>query len=249
MKILGVEIDNLSRAEIVSCVERFLGEPKFHQIATVNPEFLVEADRNPEFKDVLNQCDMRVADGFGISLVSFFRGETLKCRFPGADLMGEVLKLANGKRLSVYLAVRADGLSSFKEVRSVVSQQYPRIKIGGGNFEGSNWKLVTGNSDDASQLPVAGYQLLLSNFGAPHQEFFIAKFEDKVSELRIGIGIGGAFDYLTGKRSRAPKWLRVIGLEWLWRFASQPKRWRRMWNATGIFLFKVVKSAILKPML
>jgi N-acetylglucosaminyldiphosphoundecaprenol N-acetyl-beta-D-mannosaminyltransferase len=244
MKILGVEIDNLSRADILTQVERFLAEPKFHQIATVNPEFLVEADRNSEFRRVLSECDLRVADGFGISLVAFFRGVKWKCRFPGVDLMEEVLKMANEKNLSVFLAVRADGLSSYDEVRSVVSQQYPRIKIGGGNFEGSNWKLVTGNFGGASQLPITDYGLLICNFGAPHQELFLAGLKAQDTKIRLALGIGGAFDYLTGKRSRAPKWLCAIGLEWLWRFASQPKRWRRIWNATGIFLFKVVKSAI-----
>ncbi|MFZ1720406.1 MAG: WecB/TagA/CpsF family glycosyltransferase, partial [Candidatus Moraniibacteriota bacterium] len=132
MRILGVEIDNLSRTEIISRVDRFLDEPKFHQIATVNPEFLVEADRNPEFRNVLNQCDMRVADGFGIALVSFFRGEKLKCRFPGADLMEEILRMADEKNLSVYLAVRADGLSSYGEIKSVLLGKYPGLQIGGG---------------------------------------------------------------------------------------------------------------------
>ncbi|MFZ1720550.1 MAG: WecB/TagA/CpsF family glycosyltransferase, partial [Candidatus Moraniibacteriota bacterium] len=99
--------------------------------------------------------------------------------------------------------------------------------------------LVTRNSDDTPQLPVAGYQLLFSNFRAPHQEFFIAKFKDKVSELRIGIGVGGAFDFLTGKRKRAPKWLRAIGLEWLWRVIQQPSRIRRIWNAVIVFPVRV----------
>lgn len=239
MRILGVEIDNLSRADILTRVEQFLIEPKFHQIATVNPEFLVEADRNPEFKDVLNQCDLRVADGFGISLVAFFRGEKLKCRFPGADLMEEILQMADEQHLSVYLAVRADGLSSYEGVMVAILKKYPSLKIGGGNFDGSNWKLVTRNSDDTPQLPVTGYQLLFSNFGAPHQEFFIAKFKDKVSELRIGIGVGGAFDFLTGKRKRAPKWLRAVGLEWLWRVIQQPSRIRRIWNAVIVFPVRV----------
>lgn len=249
MQILGIEISNLSRTEILAQVERFLDEPKFHQIATVNPEFLVEADRNPEFKKVLNDCDLRVADGFGISLVAFFRGEKLKCRFPGADLMEEILRMANERRLSVYLAVRAEGLSAFEEVRTAILEKYPDIHIGGGNFNRSNWKLVTSNSQEIFQLPITHYQLLFSNFGAPYQELFLAGLKSQETKCRLAIGIGGAFDYLTGKRKRAPKWLRVVGFEWLWRVIQQPSRIRRIWNATGLFLFKVVKSAILKPIL
>jgi N-acetylglucosaminyldiphosphoundecaprenol N-acetyl-beta-D-mannosaminyltransferase len=239
MKILDIEIDNLPRAEIISRVEQFLDESKFHQIATVNPEFLVEADQNPEFKKVLDGCDLRVADGFGLSLVAFLRGEKLKCRFPGADLMEEILRMANEKKLSVYLAVRADGLSSYGEIKSVFLGKYPGLQIGGGNFDGSNWELVTRNFGDASQLPITGYQLLLSNFGAPYQEMFLARFKFEDTDLRLGIGIGGAFDYFTGKRKRAPKWMRAIGLEWLWRLGLQLTRWRRMWNAVIVFPMRV----------
>lgn len=239
MKILGVEIDNLSRTEIISRVDRFLDEPKFHQIATVNPEFLVEADRNPEFRNVLNQCDMRVADGFGISLIALLRGERLKCRFPGSDLMEEILRMADEKNLSVYLAVRADGLSSYGEIKSILLGKYPGLQIGGGNFDGSNWELVTRNFGDASQLPITGYQLLLSNFGAPHQELFLAGFRSHAIECRLALGLGGAFDYLTGKQNRAPKWMRTMGLEWLWRLGLQPRRWRRMWNAVIVFPMRV----------
>lgn len=240
MKILDAEIDNLSRIDILTQVERFLDEPKFHQIATVNPEFLVEADRNLEFKNVLNSCDLRVADGFGITLASFFSGERLKCRFPGADLMEEVLKIANEKKLSVYLAVRSDGLSSYDEVRDILLRRYPGLRVDGEDidmYQASEYKIQN-----------TKYDILLCNFGAPAQELFLAKFKDEISELRIGMGVGGAFDYLAGKQKRAPKWLRAIGLEWLWRLICQPSRIIRIWNATVVFLFKVIKSAILKPL-
>lgn len=239
MNILGVPIENLSRKEILDWIRRFLIEPKFHQIATVNPEFLVEADRNPKFRDVLNHCDLRVADGFGIALVAFFRGEKWKCRFPGVDLMEEILRMANERRLSVYLAVRAEGLSAFEEVRTAILEKYPDIHIGGGNFNRSNWKLVTSNSQEIFQLPITHYQLLFSNFGAPYQELFLAGLRSQEIECRLAIGIGGAFDYLTGKRKRAPKWLRAIGFEWLWRVILQPSRIRRIWNAVIVFPVRV----------
>ncbi len=230
MDLLGVEIDNLSRADILTQLERFLDEPKFHQITTVNPEFLVEADRNPEFKKVLEGCDLRVADGFGIALASFFRGERLKCRFPGADLMDEVLNMANEKNLSVFLAVRSDGLSSYEEVRTAIQKKYSGLKIDGLDIDSlfGNWKLEIGNC-----------AIVLCNFGMPAQETYLSVLKNKNRGLRLAMGVGGAFDYLTGKQKRAPKWLRATGLEWLWRLAHQPSRWRRIWHAVVIFPVRV----------
>lgn len=231
MRILGVEIDNLSRADILIRVEKFLIEPKFHQIATVNPEFLVEADRNPEFKSALNQCELRVADGFGISLVAFFRGEKLLCRFPGVDLMEEILSMANELHLSVYLAIRADGLSSYDEVRTAILKRFPHIEVGGAHI--SEYK-VSGMKYEVSDTAI-----VLCNFGAPYQELFLAGIRTQETGCRLAVGVGGAFDYLTGKRKRASKWLRAIGLEWLWRVIHQPSRIRRIWNAVIVFPVKV----------
>ncbi len=231
MRILGVEIDNLSRADILIRVEKFLIEPKFHQIATVNPEFLVEADRNPEFQKVLNDCDLRVADGFGISLVAFLRGVKWKCRFPGVDLMEEILRMANELHLSVYLAIRASGLSSYEEVRSAILKRFPHIKIGGAHI--SEYK-VSGMKYEVSDAAI-----VLCNFGAPYQELFLAGIKSQETKCRLAIGIGGSFDYLTGKRKRAPKWLRVLGFEWLWRVIRQPSRIRRIWNAVIVFPVRV----------
>lgn len=228
MQILGVEIDNFSRAEILSRVERFLDEPKFHQVATVNPEFLVEADRNPEFKSILNQCDLRVADGFGISLAFFFCGERLRYRFPGADLMEEVLKMANEKNLSVSLAVRADGLSSYEEIRFALLKKYPGLNIDGEGYPVSKLKIQN-----------TKYDILLCNFGAPAQEIYLSELKNKNHELRFAMGVGGSFDYLTGKQKRAPKWMRMMGFEWLWRFMHQPSRMIRIWNAVIIFPMRV----------
>lgn len=248
MHILGVEIDNLSRAEILARVERFLAEPKFHQIATVNPEFLVEADRNPEFKKLLNDCDLRVADGFGISLAAFFRsliasspfrkGEGREGvfpfeRFPGVDLTEELLRMANERHLSVFLAVRADGLSSFEQVRIAILKKYPRLKINGLDIQISsligNWKLEIGNS-----------AIVFCNFGSPAQEFFLAKLKSEGIQSRVAMGVGGAFDYLTGKQMRAPWCLQKCGLEWLWRLLSQPWRWHRIWTAVAVFPMKIL---------
>ena len=74
MQIFGIPIDNLTREEIFTQVETFLDEPKFHQIATVNPEFFVEAEKNKDFHEVLQQCDLRIADGFGIAVAFFLKG-------------------------------------------------------------------------------------------------------------------------------------------------------------------------------
>ncbi len=237
MDILGIPIDVLTREEILLRVKTFLKEPKFHQIATINPEFLREAEKNTDFRTVLLDTDLCVADGFGIVLAGLLRGTYIE-RFPGTDLMNEILSLANEQTLSVYLAVNKDGLSSFEEIKMAILKKYPRLIIDGANIDVwnfGNWKLEIGNS-----------AIILCNFGAPVQELFLTQLKADFSALRLAMGVGGSFDYLTGKQKRAPQFLRAIGLEWLWRLIRQPKRWRRIWNALVVFPFLFLSATIKK---
>jgi len=236
MEILGTTIDNLTREEILAQIKIFLDEPKFHQIATVNPEFILEAEKNSEFHSVLQNCNLRVADGFGIVLAGLLQGKYI-ARFPGADLLEEILFLANNKKLSVYLAVKKNGLSSYEAVKRIVSKRYTELEISGSDIDSrdiGNWKLEIGN-----------YAIALCNFGAPEQEIFLNNLKDQ-KNIRLTMGVGGSFDYLTGKQKRAPWWLQSIGLEWLWRFIQQPQRWHRIWNAVVLFPFYVFFATIKK---
>ena len=232
MEILGTTINNFTREEIVKRVEVFLDEPSFHQIATINPEFLLEAEKNRYFHTILHNCDLRVVDGFGITLALFFCGEKLRCRFPGADLIKEILHIADQRNLSVYLAVRKDGLSSFDEVKNAIAEKYPAVHVYG--------------ESDVDSNDIKNCAIVFCNFGSPAQEIFLAQFRNQTSNIRIAMGVGGSFDYLTGRQTRAPRWLQRIGFEWFWRLLLHPRRWKRIWNAVVVFPFRVFFATMKK---
>jgi len=247
-EILGISIDNLTKIEIQQKVESFLTEDKFHQIATINPEFILAAQENMEFKNILNSCDLNIADGFGIKLAFWRYGKILKYRMAGIDLMREILQLANAKKLSVFLAANKNGLSSWEETRDAILRIYPNLEIYGSNInchsERSDSEAEESNLNTESRsLDYARddtniCDIIFCNFGAPYQEIFLRS--QKGGKIRLAMGVGGSFDYLTGKTPRAPQFLRQMGLEWLWRLLMQPKRWKRIWNATIIFPIKVI---------
>lgn len=227
--ILGVKVDNLSRLEILAKAESFLGESKLYQIATVNPEFILEAERNDKFREILNSCDLNVADGMGIRFAFWRYGKRLKCRMAGVDLMLEIMKMAEKNNLSVFLAANKDGLSTWLETREAILKIHPKLDISGADLN---------KADSLYQIPDTKYQILFCNFGAPHQELFINSV--KSDTIRLSMGVGGAFDFLTGKAKRAPLFLRRLGLEWLWRLILQPWRIKRIFNAVIVFPVKVI---------
>lgn len=238
MDILGIDIDESSRDGVHARVDGFLRGNRFRRVATVNPEFLVEADRNPPFHDALSAADFRVTDGIGIVLAGLFRGRRIT-RYPGADLLLHILAKAEREQLPIFLAIRRDGLSSFKEIRDVLLKMFPCLIVGGDEWRMGNgeWESC-GDKEFVIRHPSS--VILLCNFGAPGQELFLESFRGDTGGIRLAMGVGGAFDFLTGKRRRAPVWMRAIGLEWLWRFVHEPRRARRIWNATVVFLWKIL---------
>jgi N-acetylglucosaminyldiphosphoundecaprenol N-acetyl-beta-D-mannosaminyltransferase len=233
-KVLGVRIDNLKKSEIFKKVEGFLSENKFHQIATINPEFILEAQNNLCFRTVLDNCALNIADGFGIKLAFWKYGWHLKTRMAGVDLMMEILKLANKNNLEIFIVAKKDGLSSLQEIKMAITKIHPNLKING----------VELNVDAIQCLSIKYPCVLFCNFGAPDQEIFIDSQKDAI--IRIAVGVGGSFDFLTKKIKRAPIFMSFMGLEWLWRI-FQPQQWqfkkkrlKRIWKAVVIFPIKII---------
>ena len=232
MNILEVRIDNFSKKEILEKIESFLNDGNFHQIVTINPEFILHAQKDENFKNILNNSDLNIADGVGIRFAFLLFRKLLKARIAGTDLMHKILKMADEKKLSVFLAVNKNGLSSYKEARDALSKKYPDIK-----FSGTELDPLTFSS---YQIPNTAYQILFCNFGAPYQEKFLNSLKNDI--IGLVMGVGGSFDFVTGKTKRAPRGMRIFGLEWLWRLILQPKRIKRIINAVIIFSIKVIFS-------
>lgn len=229
MEILGVRVDNLDKNEILARVSIFLQSGKFHQVATVNPEFILTAQQDEEFKNILNSCDLNIADGAGLELACWKNGERLRARLAGADLLPEVLKIAQAQKLRVFVAINDDGLSHLEEVIEAVRADFEGLDVHGAELGKYSRNYAIDNAD-----------ILFCNYGAPDQEKFIKSV--KSDTIRLAIGVGGSFEYLTGKLKRAPVWMRNCGLEWLWRLMQQSRRWRRIWSAVVVFPIRILFS-------
>ncbi len=231
--ILDVRVDNLEKNEIFGKINDFLTGNKFCQIATINPEFILEAHQDAEFKEILNRCDLNIADGIGIKLAFWRKGKKLKCRLTGADLMNEILKMGSEKGLKVFLVANKDGLSSWEETANAINKTYPDLTIGGTNI----------NKNEKYQVPDDKYQILFCNFGAPYQEKFLYSLkQENYGKIKLAMGVGGSFDFWTRKLHRAPKLMQNLGLEWLFRLIQQPKRFRRIFRAVIVFPIRVISN-------
>ncbi|MFW5884722.1 MAG: WecB/TagA/CpsF family glycosyltransferase [Patescibacteria group bacterium] len=230
MKILGVQVDEYSKNEIRQKVEASLRGEEFLTIATLNPEMLLFAEKNSSYAKILNSFDLKIVDGFGLQLAGLFKFHREIARFPGSDLAGFILKKSLKENRRVALINKKGGLSNKRDLESKF-----------GAIQGVDVFDVEMNSNYSqfAMQHLLKTEILLVGLGAPEQEKFIQAAKDKIPNLKLAIGVGGTLDFWSGKQKRAPRWMRKIGLEWLYRFCRQPKRYRRIFNAIIIFPFKV----------
>ncbi|HEY8692509.1 MAG TPA: WecB/TagA/CpsF family glycosyltransferase [Chloroflexota bacterium] len=219
LQVLGVRVDDVTVDEAVETIARFVEERTPRQIATINPEFVMAARRQPEFKSVLNAADLCVPDGVGLTWGSWLLRRPLRGRVPGVDLVWRLAGLAADRDWSMFLLGGFEGVGPRTGER--LRERHPSLRIAG-TYEGHPADPLT-----TERVRAAQPDLLLVAYGAPAQDLWIAGHKEELG-VPVAIGVGGSFDFIAGRAKRAPDWLRRLGLEWLHRLVHEPWRWRRM---------------------
>lgn len=246
--ILGINIANLTKNEAAEAILQLIKSGQKHLVVTANPEIILAAKENPKYCQILQQASLVLADGFGLVLASYLLGAPLKKgRVTGVDLVWEIAKLSQNYGVSVFLAGSTQAILD-KTTHNLASI-YTNIKINGTYSALANDKKETHLSselDDLSKiLNKTNTDVLLLALGHPKQETWI---NDNLQNLniRLGIGVGGAFDMISNELKRSPVFLRHLGLEWLWRLFLQPTRAIRIYRAIVLFPILIIKLFLIK---
>ncbi len=232
--ILGVRLHAVSTTDVLSQIERFIANGNPHQICTVNPEFVVAAQRDLVFRQIINRAALAFADGMGLLKAARWLGETpLPERIAGVDTVESLAKLSAEKGYRIYFLGAQPGVA--EKAIAALKTRYPKM-VAVGAFAGS----PRAEDEDAivARICAAQPDILLVAYGAPKQDKWIARNMHRLPAAVL-MGVGGAFDFIAGEAPRAPRRIQQLGLEWLHRFVHQPWRWRRMWNAVPRFLWLV----------
>jgi N-acetylglucosaminyldiphosphoundecaprenol N-acetyl-beta-D-mannosaminyltransferase len=216
-----VRVDCLDTSSALGRIAAFVDEGGHHQVVTVNPEFIMAAQRDSEFARVLESAALCLPDGIGVVWAARRRGCVLGGPVTGTDLVRPLAELCARRGFRLFLLGAAEGVAD--ELTAGLRSEYPGLAVAA--HAGS--PAPASDSESLSLIHDHRTQLLLVAYGAPAQDLWVDRLKDRL-EVSVAIGVGGAFDYLTGRVPRAPLWLRSRGLEWLHRLAFQPWRIRRM---------------------
>jgi N-acetylglucosaminyldiphosphoundecaprenol N-acetyl-beta-D-mannosaminyltransferase len=265
IKILDVRVDDVGYNQVIKTIQKYIKLNKPHQICTVNPEYILQAQEDDELKHIVNNSSLNTADGGGIYFASLYLKKPIKYKVTGIDLIYKIAKLSSTKKYKIFLLGGFNNAA--KQTASVLKNKYPGCNIVG-YFEGHPqtkhiskkiWKnnyqtkktmdlieknplLDKTNMKIINKVTQTKPHILLVAYGCPKQDKFIARYK-KYLNVPVMIGVGGSFDYISKKISRAPKIMRQIHLEWLYRLIHEPKkRFYRIINAVIVFPYRIVTN-------
>lgn len=234
VRILGVPIDSLTQDDAVARISSMLEDGSKHHVMTPNNEMLVTAHRNSTFKSLLQSSELNIADSTGLLWAARRKGKVLPERVTGVDTVERIL-LSLPSSHPVFLLGGRNGVGH--RVKEIFTKRNSRLVCE--TFEG------TPSEDNAAEIITrinnSGAHLLLVAYGAPAQDMWINEHIMQLTSIRIAMGVGGTFDFLSGAVRRAPLWMQRSGLEWFWRLLQSPMRIRRIWRAVVIFPYVVLR--------
>jgi N-acetylglucosaminyldiphosphoundecaprenol N-acetyl-beta-D-mannosaminyltransferase len=227
--VLGVRVDRLTRAQAVQHIMEIIARRRAsgnqlpcQQLITVNPEFVMAAQRDASFRQAINTAALVVADGVGVVWAARYLKAPTPGRVTGVDTLVELAKCCAETGYRMYLLGAAPGVA--EEAAEQLQKLAPGLQIAG-TYAGS--PALTEEEAIIERVRIAQADVLCVAYGAPAQDLWICRNLPRLP-VALAVGVGGAYDFLSGRQRRAPHGMQRLGLEWLYRLYREPWRWRRM---------------------
>ncbi len=224
--IMGCNISSVTVFEALATIETWIEHSKRCRFVVATGFHGVwEAQKSPEFKNVLNSADLFCADGIAPVWLSRILGDPLNGRVPGPDLLAAFVSVANIKGYSSFFL--GDTPETLEALTNRIEKRYPGHRIAGSLSPPFRPLTAADNAAILETIDRAKPDVLWVAFGLPKQELWIAEHLERL-DIPVAIAVGAAFSFLSGKVRRAPTWVGSSGFEWLWRLAHEPRKlWRR----------------------
>lgn len=255
IKLFTVPITQTTRREgAKKFVQYALEEKGSFFTSTPNAENLLRGERCPELKRFLKCCVLNFPDSVSLLWAAEYQAKnwskfraifellflpirkknwkTIPERVCGSDIFEDICAESAKQNVKIFLLGGFDGAA--EKTKNKLEKKYPKIKIVGVSEASPKDKTVI------EEIIKLKPQIIFTAYGCPNQELWIAENLKKIPSARIGMGIGGTFDFYSGKIIRAPKSFQKLGLEWLWRLIKEPKRFKRIMNAIVVFPVRVL---------
>lgn len=242
--IVGLRVDFVADDSIVAMVQEWVRERRRPPavIVQTNAWSCVTGLDDPEYRRIVENADLSVADGMPLVWMARLRGWRDARRVYGPDLMLRLAAAALRDRWRIYLYGGGPGVA--EDLAHSLRERSPGLEVVG--HHAPPYRDLTAEEDEADcrRINAARPDIVWVALGGPKQDRWAVTHRSRL-DASIVHGVGAAFDFLTGRVSQAPLWMRSSGLEWAYRLAQEPKRlWRRYLVGNARFLAHAIPEVL-----
>lgn len=238
IQVLGLPVDHITYDQWMTLIHQWVTQGKrTHHVCTINPEFMIVAQHDPNFANILKRADLCVPDGTGILWAADILKTPLPERVTGSDGVPRIAQEAAQRDWKLFFLGAAEGVAA--QAATILTEQYTGLQVVG-SYSGS-----PSPQDEAAivqRVNDSGADILLVAYGAPQQDKWIARNMPRLN-VKMAMGVGGTFDFIVGKVPRAPQWMQDYRLEWLYRLYKEPWRIWRMLRLPRFVLAVLLRGA------
>ncbi|MDD2907915.1 MAG: WecB/TagA/CpsF family glycosyltransferase [Candidatus Gracilibacteria bacterium] len=267
MQVFGIKIDKINYRGLFESITKFENQ---NIVFTPNPEILLKTIKDKEFEKLIKKANYNTSDGIGLYIAYqiidnnynkfintlllpyfffnlFFRRKFLYKKYGericGSDLTKDLVEFSEKNNIKVtiidlYNPTDSRKVESQKIFSSLLRNKFPKLDFDYFIYEPNKKEEIIKNIKNSSS------KILFSTLGMKRQEESVIEIIKACENIKIGLGIGSSFDYFIGFQKRAPKIWRSLGIEWLYRLITGPRkidRLKRLYNAIFVFIFYVIK--------
>lgn len=240
-KVLDFPITALRFDDQIQTILRWAIARESKAVCVANVHMLMEAHWHPEFANVLHNADLVTPDGMPLVWMMRQMGARYQDRVAGMDLFLALCGQAQSQNVSVFFVGSQTEILS--RMRERLQQEFPQLKIAA--MEPLPFRPLTETEDEAliNKINSSGAGVVWVSLGCPKQEKWMAQHQEKIQAVMIGVG--GVFPVYAGIQKRAPRLVRDLGLEWLYRWVQEPRRlWRRYGTTIPPFIWLATKQLL-----
>ncbi|MFA5147913.1 MAG: WecB/TagA/CpsF family glycosyltransferase [Candidatus Omnitrophota bacterium] len=236
MNVLGIKYNNLEFNDSIKQALSIVNDSKKSNLFFINTDCLYKAQKDKEYRDIINTTSLVLPDGIGLKLVTMLFGGRMKANCNGTDLCPVLLERAAEKGYKIYFLGSKEGIAekAAENVRKLINE----IKI-----VGTNHGYIKKDTEAIKTINESGADILFVAMGVPLQEKWIVRNRNRIN-VKLCVGVGALFDYLSGNKPRAPIIMRKMHLEWFWRIFIEPRRMFKRYIIDGFKLLGIIMKNI-----
>jgi exopolysaccharide biosynthesis WecB/TagA/CpsF family protein len=235
VNLLNVSIDNLSITELF---EKLDGEGGV--VFTPNVDHLTKLQYDRDFYEAYNKSNYRVCDSQILIYASHFLGTPIKEKISGSDLFPAFYMYhKDNEKIKIFLLGAAEGVA--RKAQEKINQKIGREIVVAAHSPSFGFE---NNEEECEKIIDAinksGATVLAIGVGAPKQEKWLVKYKSKLTNVKIFLAVGATIDFEAGCKARAPKWMSEVGIEWVYRLLSEPRRLWKRYLIEGLPFFRLI---------